>query len=167
MNTYTLHVPPGAEPGDAAVLDKADLVREGFSWTAFLFTFLWFFVQRLWLAGLAVLLLELALSAALQFTGVGPGTALLAQGLLSWLIGLEANGLKRWTYARRGRPVADVVLARDREEAEAKAFARWLQRGAAGQRPAPGTPSGMFAPVPPFRAPDPVIGLFPEPERRR
>ena len=50
-NTYTLHVPASAEPGDAEALDKAELVRDGFAWGAFLFTFLWFFGHRLWLTG--------------------------------------------------------------------------------------------------------------------
>ena len=53
MNTYTLHVPQDARPGDANALAKADLVKDGFAWFAFLLGplgFLWFLVQRLWIA---------------------------------------------------------------------------------------------------------------------
>jgi hypothetical protein len=164
MKTYTLHVPPGAQPGDPEPLERAELIPDGFSWGAFLFTFLWFLAQRLWLAGLGVLILALAVPAGLYAAGVSPGAALLVQVLLAILIGLEANSLKRWTYARRGRPIADIVLASNREEAETKAFARWLQR-----RPAwkPTSPVGVSPAVTPPRASEPVIGLFPEAERSR
>ena len=55
MQTYTFHLPRDARPGDADALERADLVKDGFSWGAFFFTVLWFFWHRLWLAGLAVL----------------------------------------------------------------------------------------------------------------
>src|SRR5215212_6470414 len=74
-STYTLHVPDGAEPGDPEALDKAEVVKDGFSWGAFLFTFLWFFVNRLWLTGIGILIAVVALPAVLQTLGVGTGTA--------------------------------------------------------------------------------------------
>ena len=163
MNTYTLHLPAEARPGDRDALDKAEIVKDGFSWLAFFFTALWFFFQRLWLAGLGVLAVIVAFNAGLAWLRVQPGTIFLAQILLSLLIGLEANSLKRWTYARRGRPAVDVVTASDREEAELKAFARWLDRS--GARAAPAARAATAAPV--YRGPEPVIGLFPDPEVRR
>src|SRR5918998_1301878 len=123
--TYTLHVPAEAEPGDPEALDEAELVRDGFAWGAFLFTFLWFFRHRLWLAGFAVLIAVVGFAIALQAARVGGFSALLAEVLLAFLIGLEANSLRRWTW-RRKKPAVDVVIATDREEAEAKAFSRWL-----------------------------------------
>ena len=158
--TYTLHVPAGAEPGDGDALENAELVRDGFSVPAFLFTFLWFFWHRLWLAGCAVLVAVLGLAIALQAARVGEFSALVAQVLLSILIGLEANSLRRWTW-RRKKPAVDVVTAADREEAEAKAFARWLD-SAGERRPSrmPGAVSASFN-----RRSEPVIGLFPDAER--
>jgi hypothetical protein len=164
MNTYTLHLPAEARPGDRDALDKAEVVKDGFSWGAFFFTALWFFLNRLWLAGLAVLLVIVAFNFGLNRLGVRPSVAFLAQVLLSILIGLEASSLKRWTYARRGRPAVDVVTASDREEAEIKAFGRWLDRSGA-PRPA-ATPASAVA-TPAYRGPDSVIGLFPDPEIRR
>ena len=55
MTTYTLHVAADAAPGDAGTLERAVLVKDGFSWGAFVFSFLWFFCHRLWIAGLIVL----------------------------------------------------------------------------------------------------------------
>jgi Protein of unknown function (DUF2628) len=161
MKTYTLHVPAEAMPGDPAPLEEAELVRDGFSWGAFLFTFLWFFWKRLWLAGLGVLVLVIGLPLALQALSVDGGAAFLAQLLLQLLIGLEASSLRRWALRRR-KPAVDVVIAADMEEAEAKSFARWLETARA--RPGIG-PTAV--PVMPLRAPDPVVGLFPSPERTR
>jgi len=164
MNTYTLHLPADARPGDRDALDQAKIVKDGFSWAAFFFTALWFFFQKLWLAGLGVLVVIVAFDLGLSLLRIEPGAAVLAQVLLSLLIGLEANNLKRWTYARRGRPAVDVVTASNREEAELKAFSRWLDRsGTRAAPPAQRTP----ATAPAYRGPDPVIGLFPDPEVRR
>ena len=160
--TYTLHVPANAEPGDPEGLDQAELVKDGFSWGAFLFTFLWFFWNRLWLAGLGVLIAVVGLPFALQAARVNTAAAVLAELLLSLLIGLEANSLKRWTW-RRKKPAADVVTASDLDEAEAKAFSRWLENTA---EPRPDRVSASF-PVPAYRGSEPVIGLFPDTERSR
>jgi hypothetical protein len=163
MTTYTLHLPRDARPGDPSALDESELVKDAFSWGAFFFTFLWFFVHRLWLAGLAVLLLVLAFGGLMAVLDVHPLAGSIAQLLLQSLIGLEANSLRRWTLARRGRPAVDAVTAADQDEAEAKAFARWLDAKAA---PLPRSP----APAPVLSTPrrsEPVIGLFPDAERPR
>jgi Protein of unknown function (DUF2628) len=162
MTTYTLHVPRGVRPGDPDVVDEAKLVKDGFSWGAFFFTFLWFFFQRMWLAGLLVLLALVAFGAVAALLDVRPLAASLAQLLLSFLIGIEANGLKRWTLKRRGLAMVDAVTAQSRDEAEAKLFARWL--AAAPPRANAGP---AYTPAPQARTPDPVIGLFPDVERPR
>jgi Protein of unknown function (DUF2628) len=161
MKTYTLHLPAGAMPGDAEALEEAELVKDGFSWSAFIFTFLWFFWNRLWLAGLLVLVLVVGLMVALQALRVDTGLAFLAQLLLSLLIGFEATSLQRWTLRHR-KPTVDVVAAADLDEAEARSFARWLEAA----RPRPGV-GATAVPVMPLRAPDSVVGLFPNPERTR
>jgi uncharacterized protein DUF2628 len=162
MSTFTLHLPRDARPGDTTALEEAELVKDAFSWGAFFFTFFWFFVHRLWLAGLAVLALMFAFGAAMSLLDVHPLAAALGQALLQALIGLEANSLRRWTLARRGQPMVDVVTAADRDEAEAKAFARWLE-----QRPAPPRNPAPAAVPAIARRPEPVIGLFPDAERPR
>jgi hypothetical protein len=178
MNTYTLHVPEDARPGDADALAKADVVKDGFAWIAFLlgpFGFLWFLFQRLWIAGIGVLVILVAFQIGLRSLGADPVAAFFAELLLAILIGLEANSLKRWTYARRGRPAVDAVLASDQDQAAVKAFGRWL-----AARPAPGPaaalPAATLGSVPPpaggafsYRPGigEPVIGLFPDSERGR
>ncbi|MBM6580555.1 DUF2628 domain-containing protein [Microvirga sp. BT689] len=162
MTTYTLHLPREARSGDPSALDESELVKDAFSWGAFFFTFLWFFFHRLWLAGFAVLLLVLAFGGLMAVLDVHPLAATVAQLLLQSLIGLEANSLRRWTLGRRGRPAVDVVTAADQDEAEAKAFARWLDARLTllARNPAP---SAVLSP----RRSEPVIGLFPDAERPR
>jgi hypothetical protein len=162
MTTFTLHLPRDARPGDATALDESELVKDAFSWGAFFFTFLWFFFHRLWLAGLGVLVLVFAFGGIMALLNVHPLAGTLAQLLLQSLIGLEANSLRRWTLARHGRPAVDAVTAADRDEAESKAFARWLDA-----KPAP---LPRPAPAPALSSPrrsEPVIGLFPDAERPR
>ena len=163
MKTYTLHVAADAAPGDAGTLERAVLVKDGFSWGAFVFSFFWFFAHRLWIAGLIVLIAAAALGVALQLLRVGAGAGVSAAFLFAVLLGLEANSLRRWTLARSGRPAVDVVRAGDREEAETKAFARWLGEAPSG----PAAPAWRAAAQTAYRAPEPVIGLFPEAERTR
>lgn len=136
MRVYTVHIPADATPGDPAAFDRAILVRDGFTFFAFLFSALWFFAHRLWLAGLGVLVLVIAFGLIVGQLNLTPLASVAAQLLIGSLIGLEASSLRRWTYARRGMPVVDIVTGIDYEEAESKAAARWLSRG--GSRPAAG-----------------------------
>ncbi len=167
MTTYTLHLPRDARPGDPAALDESELVKDAFSWGAFFFTFLWFFYHRLWLAGIGVLVLVFAFGGLMALLDVHPLAGSVAQLLLQGLIGLEANSLRRWTLGRRGLPMVDAVTAEDQDEAEAKAFARWLQaRPEARPATLPRGPAASPVLSTPRRS-EPVIGLFPDAERPR
>ncbi len=175
MRVYTVHVRRDATPGDASAFDEAILVRDGFTFPAFLFTALWFFFHRLWIAGLGVLLAVIAFGFLIDALALAPLAAFGAHLLLASLIGLEASSLRRWTYARNGMPAVDIVAGIDYEEAEAKACARWLARRrapeAASQVQRDPAADGLLA-ARPARAPAApaprerdVIGLFPERSR--
>jgi hypothetical protein len=164
MRSYTLHLAPDARQGDAEVLDRAMIVPDGFSWPAFAFSVLWFLFHRLWIAALIVLAGLVVLALGGYALGL-PRTAGVAIALLaSVLIGLEASSLRRWTLARRGWPARDAVVARDRDEAEARLFARWADPAHVPPPPQPPRSSlpGGFA-----RRADAVIGLFPNQEGAR
>lgn len=144
MRTYTVHLPRDAKPGDARGFERAILVRDGFNWAAFFFSVLWMLWHRLWLAALATLLVLVGASAALEALAISEGAAALASVLLAVLIGLEGSSLRRWTYARRGSPVVDVVSAPDYESADALACSRFVARAEAARAPMPVPP-----PLPP------------------
>ena len=103
MRTWTVHLKPNAQPV---------LVREGWSWGAFLFGPFWLLFQRAWLPGGAVLALTLILAAAAR----QPTQALLSLAL-GVLLGLLGRDLVRWSLQRRGYRLAHVLAARDEEGA--------------------------------------------------
>src|SRR5918998_893751 len=148
MTTYTLHIPGDAAPGDPEALRRAQVVPDGFSWTAFFFTAFWFFAHRLWIAGLGVLAGLVGLGVLIRVLGVTPGAAFLAYVLVAFLVGLEANALRRWTYSSRGRPAVEAVSARNAEEAAVKLYDEWLGSRAARPAPAPGAPPAHPPPHP-------------------
>lgn len=159
LRTYTLHVPAIASRGDAGALDRSQIVPDGFSWPAFAFSVLWFLRYRLWLAALVVLVLLFGLVLIGRLLGLSPFAAAVVSLLASLLIGLEASSLRRWTYARQGRPARDAVIATSTDEAEAKLVARWLEGG---------SPSRATASYPVGRrTEEAVIGFFPASEATR
>ncbi len=165
MASYIVHAPP-AGAGDARAFDAAVLVKDGFSVFAFALTLIWALWHRMWLVALLVLLFDLALIAALGLLGVHPLAAMGAELAVSLLIGLEAAAIRSWHLARKGRPAAFVVVADDAQGAEDKAALLWSRgTGAASNawRPAP-APRPAPAAVPATGGP--VLGLFPDPERR-
>ncbi len=103
MRVFTSHLRPGETP---------KLLREGFSWGAFLFGFLYLAVHRAWIAAalnLAVLVLVGWLSHL-----AGTGAPLLGLAVLQGMFG---HDLRRWGLDRRGFAVGPVVAATDHDAA--------------------------------------------------
>ena len=161
MRTYTLHLPEHTLAGETRELDRAQVVPDGFSWHAFAYGPLWFLYHRLWIAALLVVLLVGATAAAGYALNLRPAAGLLVALLVQVLIGLEASSLRRWTYARGGRPVRDALVARNAEEAEIKALTRWVDPARAPRPPSAPFPGGSS------RSAEGIIGLFPLSEERR
>ena len=103
MRTYTAHLKPGRAPV---------LVRESWSWGAFLFGPLWLLAQRAWIAAIIDAALLVLCAALLPDRAQGP--AVLA---LALLLGLLGRDLVRWSLARRGYTLEHVLAARDEEAA--------------------------------------------------
>jgi hypothetical protein len=113
MRLYTSHFHQGQPP---------TLVREGFSWAAFLFGWLYLATRRAYLAAclnLAVLLL--VMTAARLLGSLAP---LLGLAILQGVFGAD---LCRWNLAQRGFTQGPVVAGADPEQA----MLRLLSDGAA------------------------------------
>jgi hypothetical protein len=144
---------PASAVDQAAMAARADFVRDGFCWPAFLFGPLWLLARGLWLA-----LGAWCLGAAIVLTGAhyarAPGFAVEGLYWLSALwLGLEGPGLVVAARRRGGFRLVDISVGADAAAAEFGFFSRWLAE------PAPAPPPARAA-VP--TAPAHVIGLFPE-----
>ncbi|MGA0594458.1 DUF2628 domain-containing protein [Enterovirga sp. CN4-39] len=169
-SSFTIHLPRDASPGDERALDRAEIVRDGFSWGAFFVPTLWFLWHRHWIVAVIVLLGTLGLSFGLAALRLPGGAIFLVEFLVHLLIGLEGASIRRLAYRLRKRPTTGLVIAADEAEAETKSFAQWL--AAAGHKSL--APAETPAPVrvapairPAGAAPAPVLGLFPDFEGRR
>ena len=103
MKGYTAHLKPGRSPV---------LVREGFSWAAWLFGPLWLAAHRAWVPAALLAAVTIALWVLLP----RPVVMILGFGL-GWLTGLLAQDMRRWSLERRGYVMAHVLSARDEETA--------------------------------------------------
>ncbi|HWM83375.1 MAG TPA: DUF2628 domain-containing protein [Pseudolabrys sp.] len=164
MSVYTVHQPP-LKAGETAVdPDRFVFVRDRFAVWAFLLPPLWLLIKRLWLVFILYLLLLGVVGAILYAADIGPPARSLVVLAISFLVGLEAATLQRWTLARRKWTQIGVVVADDREAAERRFFAGWVARQApppmAEQPPLFSPP--VINPPRPRSEPHP-LGLFPQP----
>jgi hypothetical protein len=133
MRVWTVHMPPIPATGTAGRRPRRRapvLVREGFSWGAFLFGPFWLLLRGLWLAALLWLV---AAAAALFLARFGGIPVLLA---LQFLLGCHARDLQRRALARRGYEQAHLVAERDEEMALARLLAAKPELAAAWGRAA-------------------------------
>lgn len=122
MRFYSVH--DNGESGPAA---RLLLLREGFSWPAFLFGPLWALWHGLWQVAIGLFLAALVLSLFLQGLGFSESHGFAAQLGLNLLMGLMGQDLRRWGLKRRGYDMAGVVTGDDREGA----LRRFLDRSPA------------------------------------
>ena len=100
------------------------LVKEGFSWPAFVFGTLWALWNRLWLVAVGLIIAELGLGFALAKLGMGSGVQAFSSIGLALLVGFVAGDLKSWSLsALGGYENQGVVTAGDLQEAEGRFLA--------------------------------------------
>ncbi|MBI1260224.1 MAG: DUF2628 domain-containing protein [Rhizobiales bacterium] len=167
MRTYSVHELHGAPiDGDGIVF-----VREGFSWAAFFFNWIWALWNRLWLAAVAYLGLSIGLAALIPFFGLDQLAALIISIGIQFFFAVEANDIRRWTLEARGYREIGIVSAGSEAEAELKFFGTWEgpSKPPASLRPAaphiPMPRPGAVWPRPTNRSEE-VLGLFPQAETK-
>lgn len=114
LKVYTVHL---RQPARDAERDLV-IVREGFSWGAFLVSVLWALWNRLWLVAIVLMALELLLPLVAGWAGLGAASGGILSIALAVLAGLFGNDLKRWTLEGRGYAEVALVAARSPDEAE-------------------------------------------------
>jgi hypothetical protein len=169
MPIYTVHEPPLRWREDRRGPENFRFVRDGFHFWAFLLAPFWMLRHRLWLVFLLYILLISAIGIAMHFAGIRGGGSALISILISFLVGMEAGSLRRWTLRRWKWIDGGTVSADNLEAAERRFFDAWTAGGAAPTAiaPAPASPSYPASSYrPPAAAPD-IVGLFPEPRTPR
>jgi hypothetical protein len=161
MAIYTVHEPPRRAADMLTHTERFRFVRDGFSWSAFLFGPMWMLRHRLWLVLLLYVIVLAVLVIGSLAAGISPAGIVVAVGLVSLLIGIEASTLRRWTLGRRRWTSFGVVVGDDIEAAERRFFDVWVQD--AGATRFATMPVGPSTTVP---ATHDVMGLFPEPGAR-
>ncbi len=157
MALYTVHLPGNRR--DPQALEEAVLIREGFSWPAFIFSVFWLLWHRLWLGLLGFVAAGIVIGLIGKFAALPPGAIYGLDILLALALAFEACSLRLAQLAGKGFILAGAVSADNAEKAERKAFA------VLGAAPFLAAPQSQHA-VPAQRGNENgVIGLFPEPGR--
>ena len=164
MKVYTVLLPPTAGAPDPTDPRSVVVVKEGFSWPAFLFPVLWPLYRGMWLVLIAYLAIMVGLAVAGEFLG-GPLPAIAATAAHVFFA-LEANELRRRGYERKGYRLAGITLGETLEEAEIGYFAgRQTPPEVMSDRlpaePVHGLTSGAGSAA--AASTSDVIGLFPTP----
>lgn len=154
MKLYTVHLPPETPAAKAA--DKVLFIRDGFSWFALVLPVVYVLWYRMWWVLLGVLAAAGATELAARAAGPAAGTIISVVFALAFAT--EANGLRRWTLARKGWRYAGTVAGGSLEEAERRFFETGVP--AATGRPLPPA-SAPASPRPGLAARDSIIGLGP------
>jgi hypothetical protein len=155
MRFYTVHAPEEAEP------ERFAFVKDGFSWPALFIPLLWILWHRMWVTLLGYVAFTLVIAVIDRFVGDFYATVLGIAGAV--LLGLEGNTIRRLSLEARGWREVGETFGRNLAEAEVRFFGEWTalapQRRDALAGAAPVGP-GAAAP-----SDEPILGLFPEPER--
>ena len=159
MRAYTVHAPPD----EAASPEDFLFVKDGFSWPALFIPPIWALWHRMWLELVWYIVFVLVVAWAGRLGNHNLATFLAILGAI--LFALEANNLRRLALAGRGWTDVGATSGRDYDEAETRFFAEFDARP-----PAPPQREAMAraAYSPQARAhgaDEPILGLFPEPER--
>jgi hypothetical protein len=121
MNLYSVFLPPGAPTPQS--LERARLVKVGFSWPAFVATPLWALRHGLWLAfGLWAALLVLV-GLLIAFVHIGDGAAVLLYGIGLLGFGFEADHFRQARLMKSGYLIHGLALGGSAVEAETIYFA--------------------------------------------
>ena len=150
LRLYTVHLPPPSSDDMVPVL-----IKEGFSWGAFLFNVIWTLWHKLWIESAALLALCLALGVIADFINLSESIETAILQAVGVVVGLSGNDWRRESYRRRGYRDAGVVSGPDAENA----LRRFLDlRAVEDRRPTP-APAAYKDPAALFPAPLPAAAV--------
>jgi hypothetical protein len=151
MTLFSVHIPVEArDPQEIA--DRIRVIPEKASLAAFLLGPIWLVAQGAWMAAGVWAAVMAALVGAFVWLGLAPEGLATVIVLIQVFIGVEGHQMARGAASRGRFRIADVVNARNADEAESQALRRLI---AAPQPARPAAP--IYRPASDL----PHIGLFP------
>jgi hypothetical protein len=165
MRIYAVYLPSGLSM--EAATERAELVRQGFNWSAFLVTPVWALRHGLWLALALWFAWVLGVAAATWLANLEPVAAPALYWLGALAFGLEADRFRQARLTQKGFLMHGLTFGGSLREAEILYFHR---------RPTPSRSETRSAPV--ARTDQPaawtdstggpdLLGLFAPPESKR
>jgi hypothetical protein len=170
MRIYAVYLPSGLSMERAS--ERAELVRQGFNWSAFFVTPVWALRHGHWLALALWFAWVLGVMATSWLANLETDAALALYSLGALAFGLEADRFRQARLTRKGFLMHGLTLGDSLGEAEILYF----RRHPAMPEPAPARSETLSAPV--ARTEQPVawtdstggpdlLGLFAPPENKR
>jgi Protein of unknown function (DUF2628) len=124
LRFYSVHAEPWNPATTPQGADRTVMVKEGFSWPAFLISLPWMIWHRMWVVLLLYLALVIGLAALSEFGQLPDQAMTIASLAIALVLGFEGNSLLRWTLARRGYEEIGEVAAATPQDAEMRFFER-------------------------------------------
>ena len=143
MKIYTVHHRQEASGSLTGLGEDAILVKEGFSWPAFLVPLIWLLYKRMWIVLVFYLAATAILTAIAQGAAVAESAVFVGNLAVNLILGLQGNDLYRWTLQRRRYREQAVVMGQNLVTAEQRYFDA-MAEAIARRRAVPGV-SGVAA----------------------
>ncbi len=131
MRTYSVHI----KPADASEDGDAVLLREGFSWLAFLVPIPWALWHGMWLTTIVLVIVAAIVGAVVAWLAFDPAGQIAVAVGYGLVAGLSAPDWRRRSLTRRGYVERGVVVGRDRAAAEFRFLV--VRKELLGERPGP------------------------------
>ena len=165
MPAYVIYEKPGLSLEET--IASAVLVKDKFSWPAFLLPILWMLFKKLWWVLPVYLFVLFAMSLSDLYLPLW--ASMLTSFFVALLIGLEAPNLVGWSLERKGYREVLTLYAENKDHCEALYIRERTRLAENGQWPS--APGESVSPSPkltkrggPPPSNQPVIGLFPNSE---
>jgi hypothetical protein len=153
MRSYLVLTPPGGPDSDHR---STLFLRDGFAWTALLFPWIWLLANRLWIAGIAIFLLQGLSGFVMGLPGFELAGGLLGFAL-SLLVALEGRHYRSESLIHRGWTLKAVIAAPNLDIAEDIFFSGLPEPQ---KQPMPASAEWAKDAKPAAAWPTPPMGLF-------
>ncbi len=120
MRMYSVYFP--SEEDMETRLEKAVFIKEGFSWPALFFSWLFLALHRMWIVLVIFAALMITVAALLRLFEAPSQITILTLAGLTMMLAFEANALRGWSLLRRGYEFGGKISAANLLQAEEKLY---------------------------------------------